>query len=148
MDMAIAQLNTGVSSNSLAELFDFPEDVKTACTQYLQYFYEFLKDVGIKAKVAVTEQDSGEVLFSVIPDDKDAALENIREALNIYLRLPNSQIDADMSDLTVQSLNAQIFHLKGQLDSGSGHDTTAAINHTKLAAQVHIPRRIGSLSAR
>jgi hypothetical protein len=36
-------------------------------------------------------------------------------ALNIYLRLPNSQIDADMSDLAVQSLNAQIFHLKGQL---------------------------------
>jgi hypothetical protein len=77
--------------------------------------YEFLKDVGIRAKVAVAEQDSGEVLFSVTPDGKDAALENIREALNIYLRLPNSQIDADMSDLAVQGLNAQIFHLKGQL---------------------------------
>jgi hypothetical protein len=81
-NLAIAQLNTGISSNSLAELFDFPGEVKTACTQYLQYFYEFLKDVGIKAKVNVTEQDSGETLFSVTPENKDAALENIREALN------------------------------------------------------------------
>jgi hypothetical protein len=54
----------------LEESFQFPEETKTACTQYLQYFYEFLKDVGIKAKVAVTEQDSGGVLFSVAPEDK------------------------------------------------------------------------------
>lgn len=106
---------TQYSSYSMLEVFDFPEDIKIACVQYLQYFAEFLKDVGIKAEVALTPKDSGEFLFSVMPKNKDEALDNIREALNVYLRLPNSNIDADMSDLAVQSLNAQIFHFKGQL---------------------------------
>ncbi|WP_204139767.1 hypothetical protein [Halomicronema sp. CCY15110] len=89
--------------------------MKTACIQYLQYFYEFLKEIGVSAKVKLDEQDSGSTILSVTPENKDEALENIGLALDIYLRLPSSQIEADMSSIQVQSLNAQIFHLKGQL---------------------------------
>lgn len=101
--------------NKVIEYFNFPEEIKIACSQYLQYFYEFLKDVGIKAKVDLEEQDSGEILFSINPEDKDEALENIRLTLDVYLRLPASKIDTSVSDIAVQALNAQIFHLKGQL---------------------------------
>jgi hypothetical protein len=37
-ELTVKQLATEINSNSISELFDFPEEVKTACTQYLQYF--------------------------------------------------------------------------------------------------------------
>jgi len=114
-ELAVKNLLSQASTEALVEYFSFPEESKIACIQYLQYFYEFLKDIGVQAKVKLDVQDSGGTILSVIPEDKDEALENIRLALDIYLRLPSSQIEPDISSIQVQSLNAQIFHLKGQL---------------------------------
>lgn len=114
-ELTIKNLLSQANTRFLVEYFSFPDEVKTACVQYLQYFYEFLKEIGVEAKVRLDEQVAGATILSVIPEDKDEALENIKLALDIYLRLPSSQIEADMSGIQVQRLNAQIFHLKGQL---------------------------------
>jgi hypothetical protein len=36
-------------SNSLVAHFNFPESVRVPCEQFLLYFGQFLKDVGVKA---------------------------------------------------------------------------------------------------
>lgn len=103
--------------------FNFPEEVKNACEQYLLYFTEFLKDIGIEA-IAEIREKSGFVSFLVEPKDKSQALENIRELLDIYLKLPNISVHNSYqtsltTDISVQRLTAQILHLQGQLSLAS-----------------------------
>jgi hypothetical protein len=112
------ELATRARPDSLVALFDFPVEVRTPCEQYLLYFVEFLRDVGVEAQADVTH-DAGRVLFSVTPQTGAQALDRIREALEAYLELPAA---GDLGDLTsfgtnprVQQLVANIQHLKGQL---------------------------------
>ena len=115
-EKTIKNLRENSNSNTIFKCFDFPDEVKTVCVQYLQYFYEFLKDVGIQAKVALSEQDSGEILFSVTPEDKAEALDNIREALQVYLHLPVADIELpDLSDVRIQMLHGQILSYQSQV---------------------------------
>jgi hypothetical protein len=111
-------LNAEIDRNTLVTLFDFPKDVSTACEQYLLYFVQFLRDLGIEAGASI-KHDARQVLFSVTPSDGAEALDRIREALDLYLRLPDSpEFAAQASgygDIAVQQLQANIFHLKGQL---------------------------------
>lgn len=104
--------------NSLATFFSFPPSIRTACEQYLLYFIQFLDDLGIKADAEIKE-DAHRVLFSVTPTESKTALAQIREALDLYLSLPDaseSSINAIAStDLASQQLVANIFHLKSQL---------------------------------
>lgn len=104
--------------NTLVTLFDFPGHVSTACEQYLLYFVQFLHDLGIEAAASI-KHEAHQVLFSVTPDDGAEALDRIREALDIYLRLPDSPEFAAQApaygDIAVQQLQANIYHLKGQL---------------------------------
>lgn len=109
--------------NAIVANFNFPEEVKTACEQYLLYFTEFLKDVGIEAVADIREED-GLVNFLVEPKDKHQALENIQELLGIYLKLPNSSVHnayqvSLTTEISVQRLTAQILHLQGQLSLAS-----------------------------
>lgn len=111
-------LTASMRPDSLVALFDFPVDVRVACEQYLLYFVEFLKDIGVEAQADLTH-DAGRVLFSVTPRDGLQALDRIREALEAYLELPASKDLGDMSSLAadprVQQLVANLQHLKGQL---------------------------------
>jgi hypothetical protein len=77
------------SGGSVVKLFKFPPAIKTACEQYLLYFGQFLKDLGIDAETELKEEAS-RVLFTVTPTDKSKALDSIREALNCYLQMPSS----------------------------------------------------------
>jgi hypothetical protein len=104
---------------AIVQKFDFPEEVRTACEQYLLYFAEFLKDVGIEATAMITEEAEN-VIFSVKPKNKEEALENINKLLKLYLQLPSSSIAGSYqptleTSLPVQRLNAQILHLQSQL---------------------------------
>jgi hypothetical protein len=65
----------------------FPPAIRTACEQYLLYFVQFLEDLGVSATAEIKE-DAKRVLFSVTPTDGCAALQQIREALEVYLKLP------------------------------------------------------------
>ncbi|WIG46930.1 hypothetical protein QPL78_20400 [Bacillus halotolerans] len=103
---------------SVVSLFDFPEHVRVPCEQYLLYFVEFLKNIGISATTDISHQ-AGRVLFSVTPESKKTALEQIREALEIYLQLPNSFAHSGFTSMHLepreQQLLANIQHLNGQL---------------------------------
>jgi hypothetical protein len=115
---AQATLTAEIDRDTLVTLFDFPQHVSTACEQYLLYFVQFLRDLGIEAGASITHE-ARQVLFSVTPTEGAEALDRIREALDIYLRLPDSPEFAAQAprygDIAVQQLQANIYHLKGQL---------------------------------
>lgn len=115
---ARVSLSAEAEKNTLVTLFDFPPSISTACEQYLLYFVQFLRDLGIEAGASI-KHEARQVLFSVTPSDGAEALDRIREALNDYLSLPDSPEFAAQApgygDIAVQQLQANIFHLKGQL---------------------------------
>ena len=103
----------------IAQQFNFPPEVKTACKQYLLYFTEFLEDMGIEAISSIQEQD-GDVTFLVEPRNKAEALSKIANLLKIYLYLPSSPLAGSYanpldSNLALQRLTSQIQHLNSQL---------------------------------
>jgi len=115
-DEVISLLKSRVRNDkdSVIMSFDFPEEVRVSCEQYLLYFVQFLKDLGVEATAEVQHQ-ARQVLFSVTPADKDTALDKIRLALATYLQLPASKLVSDDQDILAQRLSANIYHLKGQL---------------------------------
>jgi hypothetical protein len=104
--------------NSVSTFFHFPLGVKTSCEQYLLYFVQFLEDLGISANAEIKE-DAQRVLFSVTPLDGPSALEQVRKALEIYLKLPGMPEFGNTAEsypnLAVQQLQANILHLQSQL---------------------------------
>lgn len=115
---ATAQCIAAQHAGSLVETFHFPASIATACEQYLVYFVQFLADLGIQAEAEV-QHKAAEVLFRVTPAEGPEALERIREALDAYLRLPTDPsfavVAAGEKDLAVRQLEANVFHLQGQL---------------------------------
>jgi hypothetical protein len=106
-----------IEDKSLATYFSFPEEVKSACEQYLLYFGEFLRDVGINASVEIKEE-AGRVLFSVRPRDSHEALDRIRHILDLYIGLPSATFtttDEKGYRLEAQRLYGNIMHYQSQL---------------------------------
>lgn len=89
-------INRLTKAKTFLATFDFPNEIKINCEQYLLYFAQFLQDLGINADSNLKEE-AGKVLFSVTPTDGAEALSKIREALALYLHLPNSPIVFDDS---------------------------------------------------
>jgi hypothetical protein len=86
--------------------------------QYLTYFGQFLRDLGIDASTDISEE-AGQVLFSVVPKTGPDALDAIRRALNIYLKLP-SEIDRTSilprtENIAGLQLLSNVQHLQSQL---------------------------------
>lgn len=111
-------LTTQVVTDAFVTRFSFPSNIKTACEQYLLYFVQFLSDLGIEAKANLNNQ-APDVLFSVTPKNKDQALSTIQDALTAYLSIPSSStFAADVAlsnDIAVKQLEANVYHLKGQV---------------------------------
>jgi hypothetical protein len=105
-------------ANSLSVFFDFPVEIRPACEQYLMYFTQFLKDIGIAAHSEI-KQEARRTLFSVTPENDDDALGQIREALSVYLKMPSyPDLESQFSkngDIAIKQLEANIYHLKSQL---------------------------------
>jgi hypothetical protein len=117
-EQTLINLLSGIEPNAILTRFSFPEEVKVPCEQYLLYFIQFLRDIGIEATSQLREE-AGDVLFSVTPVDQEEALENIKAALEIYLHLPsNPSITTFTSietEIGVQRLVSNILHLNSQL---------------------------------
>ncbi len=115
---ATASLASSVDRDTLVTLFQFPESIQTACEQYLLYFVQFLRDLGIEAEADVRHEAS-KMLFSVTPEEGHEALDQIREALEVYLQIPGApdfEVDpSSMDEIAVRQLQANVHHLKGQL---------------------------------
>jgi hypothetical protein len=92
-------------------IFKFPEEFKVSCEQYLLYFAQFLRDLGINATSNLQEEGAGKVLFAVTPTDDIEALDKIREALAVYLNLPSSPVLYNDSFQSMQ-LKQQIENLQ------------------------------------
>jgi len=80
------------------------------------YFGEFLRDAGVQVTTELAEK-AGAVLFSVSPADPKIALRTVREALSIYLSLPQSAVSrtSEAASLAERKLEANIDHLHHQL---------------------------------
>lgn len=110
-------LTSKVRNRSVIEYFEFPPEVSVACEQYLLYFSQFLKDLGVEATADI-RHEAGQVLFAVTPKNRDEALDKIHAALKTYLQFASSPIGDNPDpedDMTFQRLLANIDHLKGQL---------------------------------
>ena len=139
---SIYGVNAFEGSESINLVFNFPRQVATACEQYLLYFTEFLRELGVDAGTNITH-DAGKTLFSVVPADAEQALHKIREALDIYLQLPvvyeQSTSIVPMTDIPTQQLIAQVQHLSSQLMLGAAllqtKDATLQAHQAALQAQ-------------
>lgn len=104
-----------VRSDGLTISFNFPQEVRVACEQYLLYFGDFLANIGVSVQTGIRE-DAGRVLFSVTPKDSQHALSAIREALSVYLALPGAPLtESRVAETETLTLLANIHHLKGQI---------------------------------
>jgi hypothetical protein len=116
-DKVEAVLASRIRPDSIVMSFDFPEEVRVPCEQYLLYFVQFLHDLGVEATSELRHQ-AGQVLFTVTPTTVKEALEKIRTALDVYMQLPSSpisELSEIESDVEIQRLVANIHHLKGQV---------------------------------
>lgn len=106
------------NSTSSIQQFDFPLEVRTSCEQYLLFFADFLKEIGVTAVANIQHNEAGKTLFSVKPDNPKIALDAIREALEIYLELPMSPLveETKITDSRMLVLRAEINTLKARLD--------------------------------
>ncbi len=111
-------LGSKTFQESVATQFSFPEHINEVCVQYLAYFTKFLSDLGIETESTIVTQASN-VLFTIFPLDENQALEQIREALTIYLNMPGvtelESLAYEFSDVSVKQLAATVYHLKSQL---------------------------------
>jgi hypothetical protein len=137
------RLAESTRKHSLVALFDFPPEVRTPCEQYLLYFVEFLKDLGIEAEADITHQ-AGRVLFSVTPNSGLEALDNIREALDIYLHLPqaaNLHDTALARNPSVGKLVAAVKYLQGQVSLAEAEVELRDATIGRLRSTVETQRR-------
>lgn len=104
--------------NAVVSIFNFPEQIRVPCEQYLIYFADFLKNLGIDATTDINHE-AGKVLFSVIPESEEIALQQIREALDVYLNLPSNIPNMQFVSMDIgikeQQLLAQVQHFMSQI---------------------------------
>jgi hypothetical protein len=111
-------LGSIIDNQSVISFFNFPDSIKGPCQQYLMYFAQFLKDLGINVETEIKEQ-AHSTLFKVTPNDKNEALDKIKEALEIYTNAPalNDLQFQNMNngDIAFMQLQANVMHLKSQM---------------------------------
>jgi CheY-like chemotaxis protein len=143
-DAANDEAAKGEQDDSVAMFFDFPEEVRVPCEQYLLYFGQFLRDLGVQATSDLNHK-AGRVLFTVTPTDPRTALDKVRAALGFYLSLPTSPVsDATHDEIAVQRLEASVLRLMSDLRLGSAE--LQAKNATIEAQQLIIQTQKGLLN--
>lgn len=111
----VSSLLSKLRRESVVTYFNFPEEVRVPCEQYLLYFAQFLRDLGVNADTALTHE-AGQVLFTVTPEDKEQALDKIRATLEVYLHLPSSPVsDTGGNEIAVLRLNSELQSLQSKL---------------------------------
>lgn len=143
-ELTEAALISKLRSDSVVLHFDFPEEVKIPCEQYLLYFAQFLRDLGVEADTALTHE-AGQALFTVTPKDKQTALDKIHNALKLYLRLPSSPVsDTTNEAIAIQRLESNVLRLRSDLKLAAAE--LQAKNATVQAQQLTISIQQGLLS--
>jgi hypothetical protein len=76
--------------DSLVKLFEFPPEYANICSQYLMWFGEFLKNLGIEADVS-TENKGGKTSLIISPAENGEMLEQIEQLFYCYIDLPYTE---------------------------------------------------------
>jgi len=112
------ELDNKLQLDIYSTFFNFPSELKVACTQYLVYFVQFLIDLGIEVQTEIKDMPQG-TFFSVIPQNKSEAISSIKQLLNDFMNAPGSaQFDIEVSsyqDIAAIQWQANILHLKSQI---------------------------------
>jgi hypothetical protein len=114
LDEFESNITSTSTTNSIVTSFNFPEEVAVSCEQYLLYFIQFLRDLGVEASSELKHK-AGEVLFTVTPTDERDALDKIQEALSMYLELPFSPISNTSNEIAIQRLESSVLRLQSEL---------------------------------
>lgn len=143
-DETESALSASREGNIVAMSFEFPDEVRVPCEQYLLYFGKFLQDLGVQA-TSDLQHNAGRVLFTVTPADSQTALDKIRAALDIYLQLPSSPVsDSTHAEIAIQRLEANVLRVKSDLKLAAAE--LQAKNMTIEAQQLIIETQKGLLS--
>ena len=118
VDDVMKELDNQYQIDIYSTYFNFPEEFKVSCKQYLIYFAQFLLDLGISVNTEISDTPEG-TFFKVIPKDKNEAIENIKQLLFEYMNAPNNlevdNIPSNYQDISIMQFQANVFHLKSQL---------------------------------
>ncbi|MFQ1653312.1 hypothetical protein ACK378_09830 [Aeromonas veronii] len=136
------ELLMNVKSELIVKIFKFPIGYEVICSQYVLWFGELLKHIGINADVS-TENKEGYTFLTITKNDESAFKENIEKALYLYLSLPYSdhipvnQIKNDIeSKIFIQSLQQQVMFFTQQCDIKSSIIELQNISNGKLQEQL------------
>jgi hypothetical protein len=136
-------------AGSLLMRFDFPPQVQGACEQYLTFFAQFLRDLGVEADTSLRHEGTT-ALFEVTPQDKDQALEQIARALSLYLQLPDApgveMAAFHSTDTQVLQLAAVVQGYSAQLSFGRAALSAAESRLSAQAQEIRsLQREVGFL---
>lgn len=137
IDVVKRTLASRAHSDEVFVAFDFPEEVRIPCEQYLLYFAQFLKDLGVDVTSELS-REAGQVLFTVTPTNKQEALDKIRTALQIYLYLPAGKIGnlpEVGSDVAIERLAENVRYFKRQLELSR---ELLEVQKTPIRAEINI----------
>lgn len=141
---ATVSLIAAQNADSIITTFNFPPQVQGACEQYLTYFAQFLRELGIEATTGLQHEETT-VLFSVMPKGKEHALEQVWRALAVYLQLPTSatlEFAATQStDVRVQQLAGMVQYYNAQLTLSRAAARSAEIDLRAQARDIQTLER-------
>ncbi|NQY65018.1 MAG: hypothetical protein HRT38_15065 [Alteromonadaceae bacterium] len=141
LDETTIQLNKTNSENVFIKLFNFPSGYENICSQYLMWFGEFLKNLGINANVS-TEQTYGQTALIINPEKNNELLIKIEHLFYQYLQLPYVEILPPEKSLTQQEMHAyhttimQVQHLATQIQMKDSVIASYQASNTSLMAQL------------
>jgi hypothetical protein len=138
---SIEALTHSKSKELFIRMFDFPSDYANICSQYLMWFGEFLKNLGIEADVS-TENKDGKTSLTVSPAENGEMLEQIEELFHTYLSLPYVKVLPPEQDISPQNLHAyqtaifQVQHLGTQIQMKDAAIASYQATNTTLSERV------------
>jgi hypothetical protein len=127
-----------LNKSTFISFFKFPTEYEVACKQYLIYFIEFLRDLGVEATSKLSTEQA-KTVFMVKPIDKHLALETIKDLLSLYLGLPSinniQTVDIVTQEVTIQKLisNIQFLHSQITLNNALIQTKNATIEALELS---------------
>lgn len=108
-------LALGGYTNKVVASFNVSPTYQQACSSYLHYFTEFLRDIGVNADSKL-DNYNGKILLSITPRDKEESLKLIAEALSLYLNSSEVNTDSIIPTNLDPLAEFKIDKFKGEID--------------------------------
>ncbi|MDF4434304.1 hypothetical protein P3441_22110 [Vibrio parahaemolyticus] len=108
-------LALGGYTNQIVASFNVSPMYQQACSSYLHYFTEFLRDMGVNADSKLDSSD-GKILLSITPRTKEESLQRIAEALSLYLNSSEVNTDSIVPTNLDPLTEFKIDKFKGEID--------------------------------